>query len=205
MSINDFDDINDIDEEPVVKKKKVLYKRQPQKEKEDEVDLFDETETNSDERNKFLSFDDDEEDEVSEPSVSEEESEEEEHDDLDDVIPFMESIEDGIYHAKITSVKSTKNDKVMISFSVKVEEQFYYSLFCFFEKYALKGNLTYRLLNAFNNKNLSFKKLLNRTVFISVRVNHKDGKTYENILDFVNSKDYDIDDLEVDKYGRFIF
>lgn len=199
MYSNDYDANEELEERP---KKKVLMHRRPKKDKEIEKDLFDETENDSDERNKFPSFDDDDEDEVSEPSVSEEESE---HDDLDDVIPFMESIEDGIYHAKITSVKSTKNDKVMISFSVKVEEQFYYSLFCFFEKYALKGNLTYRLLNAFNNKNLSFKKLLNRTVFISVRVNHKDGKTYENILDFVNSKDYDIDDLEVDKYGRFIF
>lgn len=123
---------------------------------------------------------------------------------LDDVIPFMESVQDGIYLAKIISMKAVKNNNVMISFSVKIDSQFYYSLFAFFPKTSMKGNATYLLLNAFDDKDLSFRSLVKRSVIVSIKVVKKEGRIYENIVDFAN-EEYEISDLKVDKYGRFIF
>lgn len=134
----------------------------------------------------------------------EEETESNADDFLDDVIPFMESVQDGIYLAKIISMKAVKNNNVMISFSVKIDSQFYYSLFAFFPKTSMKGNATYLLLNAFDDKDLSFRSLVKRSVIVSIKVVKKEGRIYENIVDFAN-EEYEISDLKVDKYGRFIF
>lgn len=193
-------ELNDYDGATVIKTKKRVVKRKPK----EENDLFDETENDSAERNKFLSFDD--EDEASEPFVNEEENveEDEENDPLDEIIPYMDSIQEGIYEAKITSVKATKNDKVMVCFNLNIDNQFYYPLFAFFPKKSIKGNLTYLLLKAFDDKRTSFNSLIKKSIIVSVKIVKKNGKIYENLVDFFN-EEYEISSLEVDKYGRFIF
>lgn len=124
---------------------------------------------------------------------------------LDEVIPFIESIEDGIYPSVITSVRTIRNGKILISFDIKVDNEYFYPLVSFFDRCAVRGNSTFLLLNAFKERNMTFNSLLNRSLFISVKVNCTDnGKVYENIVDFRDCETCNINDLKVDKYGRFI-
>ena len=129
-------------------------------------------------------------------------------DGLDEIIQFIDSIQDGIYLAKIMPAKLTKNGNVMVTFDVNVDDEYRYPLHGFFPKVAIKGNLTHLLLTAFNdgdnNKATSFNSLINKEIIISIKVVNKGSKNYVNIADFANAE-WKIDTLDVDKYGRFIF
>lgn len=124
---------------------------------------------------------------------------------LNELIPFMSSIPTGIYRGHISNIKKIKNGKILVNFDLRIKD-IVYPIINFYDNFAGKGNPLHRVISALAlGKGTRYNDLCKKEMYISIVVRSKDGKTYENCVDFVDVNDYKKSDLETDKYGYFLF
>ncbi len=118
-------------------------------------------------------------------------------------ITVYDGIKDGVYLATIKKISKAGNDKLQVKFVVRAGG-LEYPIYAWLPKFAVKGNALYRLITCFIHPINTLGELLNRDIYISVKNNSRDGRNYENIVDFKDESVCDKDDAVIDKYGRFI-
>ncbi len=124
-------------------------------------------------------------------------------DDVDFVINIMNHLNDGIYEAEIKNLRKTKTGNLCINLMVKLDDNIEYPLAIYNKTLnAVKGDILSRFAKALKlTDSFRVSDMLNKKVYISVRVNEYHDNIYENVIDVTY---YDEADFPETKNGYFI-